>query len=84
MASKRAMEKLAADRAKLANNWFFQHRYELKEFNTEDSGIFSTNLNKLAMKHNREYSAKEANEFMAIYSQYARADSELSPVELLA
>lgn len=84
MASKRAMEKLAADRAKLANNWFFQHRYELKEFNTENDGYFGDNLNQLAQKHGRPYSAAEANEFMVIYSQYARADSELSPVELLA
>lgn len=82
--TKKQKEKLAEDRAKLADNWYFQHRYELKEFNTEDSGIFSANLNKLAMKHNRKYSAKEANEFMAIYSQYAGADSELSPVDLLA
>lgn len=84
MASKRAMEKLAADRAKLANNWYFQHRYELKEFNTEESGYFEANLNRLAQKHGRTYSAAEANEFMAIYSQYAKASSELSPVELLA
>lgn len=82
--TKKQEEKLAEDRAKLANNWYFQHRHELKEFNTEDSGTFSANLNKLAMKHNRKYSANEANEFMAVYSQYARADSELSPVELLA
>lgn len=84
MASKRAMEKLAEDRAKLADNWYFQHRYELKEFNTEDYGYFAASLNRLAQKHGRPYSAKEADEFMAIYSQYARADSELSPVELLA
>lgn len=84
MASKKAMEKLAADREALKDNWYFQHRHELKEFNTEDSGMFSANLNRLAQKHGRPYSAAEANEFMAVYSQYARADSELSPVELLA
>ena len=84
MASKRAMEKLAADREALKDNWYFQHRHELKEFNTEDSGMFSANLNRLAQKHGRPYSAAEANAFMAIYSQYARADSELSPVDLLA
>lgn len=82
--TKKQKEKLAEDRAKLANNWYFQHRYELKGFNTEESGMFVANLNRLAQKHGRPYSAAEANEFMAIYSQYARADSELSPVELLA